>query len=494
MKNFGMDKRCDGLRVSLDVISAKSGIEKIEIERQFMKQIRNSLGIIFYEQTVAVAEVGTNAGGCRIRRCAEFNMPGGMTIENLPSQQAKFGVFLKENGFKSRHAIVGISAKQIVSTLLKIPPVQDAQTRRETIQIHLERKLELEFSDIVFDCRDQTSSSTDTLVLMTLKKNVAAIQAFLASFKITPLYLTANSLALDFQVSDGVDCHLIHYPGSVEAFIFQDRSLQAVLNIARKSHDVSDDELGDDVTRQINRALWALPSKGESPHYTVWTTHADTTVVGQQLGRTLANLKTRQIKSIDGSAAGNLCGIASQLARRAVAAEPAGINFLNGHQQTKNIVIPKQWYSRIAMVAAAVLILLGLYFYGWYADCRETAQYKENLQSMSENVEDAEQIIKRVGYARQWFAHQPVHLENLRELTLAFPRSSDIWLTSLAVDESLNQVIAGRAMSEDAILDVVDTLKSNERFKDIKLLYIRKMGKSTDVMTFAINFNCRGEQ
>ena len=113
---------------------------------------------------------------------------------------------------------------------------------------------------------------------------------------------------------------------------------------------------------------------------------------------------------------------------------------------------------------------------------------------MSKNVPAAKKMIDQVGYARQWFRHQPVHLENLRELTLAFPRSSDIWLTSLAVDPSLNQVIAGRATNEDAILDVVDKLKANPLFKDIKLLHIRKMGQNTDVMTFAINFNCRQEQ
>ena len=459
-----------------------------------MKQIRNSLGIVFYEQTIAVAEVESNGGGCQVRRSAEFKMSDGMTIENLPSQQAKFAAFLKENGFKSRHAIVGISAKQIVSTLLKVPPIQDAQMRRETIQIHLERKLEVEFSDIVFDCWGQTSAGTDTLALMTLKKTVAAIKAFLASFKITPLYLTANSLALDFGVSGGVDCHIVHYPASVEAFVFQGQSLQAVLNVSRPHRDTFDDDFGDEIARQVSRILWALSLKGDSPNYTVWTTNADAATVGQQLGRTFENLKTRQIKSIDGSAAGNLCDIASQLARRAVTADPTGINFLNGHPHAKSVIISKQWYSRIAMVAATVLILLGLYFYGWYADCREIAQYEENLQSMSENVKDAEQMIKRVGTARQWFARQPVHLDNLRELTLAFPRNSDIWLTSLAVDESLNQVIAGRAMNEDAILDVVDKLKANERFKDIKLLYIRKMGKGTDVMTFAINFHCRGEQ
>ena len=83
-----------------------------------MKQIRNSLGIVFYERTIAVSEVKSVGDSCQVRRSAEFEMPDGMTIEDIASQQSEFGAFLKENGFRSPKAVVGISAKQIVSTLL----------------------------------------------------------------------------------------------------------------------------------------------------------------------------------------------------------------------------------------------------------------------------------------------------------------------------------------------------------------------------------------
>ena len=157
-------------------------------------------------------------------------------------------------------------------------------------------------------------------------------------------------------------------------------------------------------------------------------------------------------------------------------------------------MISKQWWYRIAIGAVAACLLLGLYIYGWYTDSQAILKYEQDLDSMSKSIPVAEKMIEQVNHAKQWFRRQPVNLENLLELTLAFPRNSDIWLTSLAVDTSLNQVITGRATNEDAILDVVDKLKSNPLFKDIKLLYIRKMGQNTNVMTFAINFNCREDQ
>jgi len=461
-----------------------------------MKKNQNSLGIVFYERTIAVSEVKSAGDSCQVHRSAEFEMPDGMTIENIASQESEFGAFLKENGFRSSKAVVGISAKQIVSTLLKIPLIQDADILQETIKIHLERKLEADFSDIVFDCWDCQQNNTDaTLVLMILKKTITAIKAFLVAFKITPLWITSSSLGLDLITTAGVNCNIVNYPRSLEVFIFQDRNLNAVLNISKKNNDLFGSELAEDVSRQIKQALWSVPNKGDQSNYTVWTTNRDAASVGQQLSRTLSDLKQVEIKGLDGSGpAGNLCDVAAQLAGRAIAANPVGINFLNGHHPAKTAIIPKQWWSRIAIGAATVFLLLGLYFYSWYADSVTIARYQQDLDSMNENVQAAEKMIDQVGYAKKWFSRQPVHLENLRELTLSFPRSSDIWLTSLAVDPSLNQVIAGRATHEDAILDVVDTLKANPLFKDIKLLYIRKMGKNTNVMTFAINFNCRGDQ
>ena len=302
-------------------------------------------------------------------------------------------------------------------------------------------------------------------------------------------------MGLDLVTTAGINCNLVNYPKSLEVFIFQDRNLNAVLNISKKNNNVSDTELAEDVFRQIKQALLSVPDKGSQPNYTVWTTKRDTASVGQQLSRTLGNLNQTEIKSIEGyGSVGNLCDVATQLAGRAVTANPVGINFLNGHLPAKAAIIPKQWWSRIAIGAAMVFLLLGLYFYGWYADSVTIARYQQDLGSMRDDVQTAEKMIDQVSYAKKWFSREPVHLENLRELTLAFPRNSDIWLTSLGVDPSLNQVIAGRATNEDAILDVVDTLKANPLFKDIKLLYIRKMGNNTNVMTFAINFNCQGGQ
>lgn len=458
-----------------------------------MKQNRNMLGIVFYEQAIAVAEVENSAGGVRVRRSARFSLPDGVTLENVTSMQNQFGVFLKEHGFKVRKAVVGISAKHLLSTLLKVPPIQDAQTRRQTIQIQLERKLQMELPDVAFDYwANQNKTSQTTLVLTTLKSTVTAIKSLLAGLKITPVRLTGTSFGLDFATSTGVDCNIVEYPHSVEVFLFENGDLKAVLNIAKEPSGVFDSQLADAIVRHVNRILWSVSIKSDTEqNYYGWT-HNPKTADG--LKPVFGNFKRMEVTPANLSAEDELCGYAARLAATMLSAKTPAVNFLNGHQQHKKMTMTRQRITRIALFAAAVVLLIGFYFYGWYSDRAAIVEYQQQLDSMKDNVAEAEQMIDQVGQARQWFLQQPVHLDRLRELTLAFPQSSDIWLTSLAVDDSLNQLITGRATSEAAILDVVDALKSNPLFENIKLLYIRKMGKETDIMTFAINFHSRGEQ
>lgn len=460
-----------------------------------MKQIRDSLGIVFYERTIAVSEVKNVGDVCQVRRRAQFQMPEGITLETIDSQQSAFAVFLKKHGFKSQKAVVGISARQIISMPLKIPPIADARTRYETIKLHLERKLEADYADIVFDCWDsQHDTAGDVLALMTLKKTVVAVKTLLTGCKITPVQITATSFGPDLAATPGVACHIVHYPVSLEVLIFHDGNLRGLLNLSKKA-DPFDTHVAEDVARQIKRALWSIPNEGNPPNYTVWTTASDAASVTGPLRQTLGKLKQCDIKAPDGSAdTGELCSMAAQLAAKAVSAKPAPINFLNGHDSAKKAMIPKQWQPRIAMGAAAILILLGLYCYDWYADSRDAALYRQQLNEMSNNVAIAETMIERFGQAKPWFNPKPLHLENLRELTLIFPPNSDIWLTSLVVDESLNQIISGRATHDDAILDLVDKLKENPSFENINHQYTRKMGKNSDLLTFSIKFTYRGEQ
>ena len=180
-----------------------------------MKQNRNMLGIVFYEQTIAVTEVENAGGAVHIRRNAEFLLPEGVTLENAASVQAQFGAFLKEQGFGVRKAAVGISSRYVLSTLLKVPPIQDVQTRHETVKIQLERKLQMEPSDITFDYwKNKNNDNSTILALTALKATISNVKSLLSGLKITPLWLTNTSFGVDFVTSPGLNCNMVEFPKS----------------------------------------------------------------------------------------------------------------------------------------------------------------------------------------------------------------------------------------------------------------------------------------
>lgn len=454
-----------------------------------MNPLKNLLGIVIYEQTIAVTEVESADGSFAVRKYAEYTLPQGITVENLSSASTGFKLFLKEHTFKAKKAIVGLSAKQMISTRLKLPRIEDHQVLHETIQIHLGRKTEVDSSEIVFDYDDQLIDEDGILVMMLLKKMLISVKEFLRDAKISPVQITAASLGLDLKAHSGLTCHIIEYPLSYEVCLFRDNRLQSIQYVSKQSEQTLTIELAEKLTRQVNRFCLSSGLAGEVG-YCIRSPEHQTYAKNDRFEQLFAGPEYTALKSPSGNL---LCDLAAELAGRKLTGSANLINFLNGRHESAKPTLISQWLGKIAAVAAAILIFIGLFFLGWHADQRRIADYQQQLASMQENVETAEKMIDQVSYARRWFLQEPRSLEMLRELTLSFPENGNIWLTSLAMDESMNQILTGRTVNEDAVLDVVETLQSKPMFTDVKILYLRKMGKGTDIMTFAINLHCPGE-
>lgn len=454
-----------------------------------MNPLKNLLGIVIYEQTIAVAEVESVDGSFAVRKCAEYTLPQGITIENLSSESAGFKLFLKEHAFKSKKAVIGLSAKQMISTWLKLPHIEDPQVLHETIQIHLGRKTEVDFSEIVFDYDDQLIDEDGILVMMILKKMLISVKEFLRETKIIPVQITATSLGLDLRTHSSLACHIIEYPLSYEVCLFQNSRLQSIQHISKHSEQTLTIELAQKLIRQVNRICLSLGLTG-AVHYCIRSPEHQSYAKDDLLGQLFARPEYKTSESLSEQP---LCDLAAEMAGQKLTGSVNSINFLNGRHESAKPTMTSQWLSKIAVLAAAILIFIGIFFLGWHSDRQRIADYQQQLDSMQVNVETAEKMIDQVSYARRWFLQKPRSLEILRELTLSFPENGNIWVTSLAMDESMNQILTGRTVNEDAVLDVVETLQSKPMFTDVKILYLRKMGKGADIMTFAINLRCQGE-
>ncbi len=453
-----------------------------------MKQNRTMLGIVLYERNIAVCEAHLSGEEIRIRTSACYTMPEGQSADTLSSQSAAFKTFLKEHGFKAGKAVVGIPVKQMMTTLVKTPPVKNPDLLHQTIQLNLERKIEADLSDIAFDYEvGEGSSQSDILVTMVLKRSIAQIKDLLESCRIHPVQITNTSLGLDLPVSGTADCHIIEYPASFELCLFCQGRLAAVQHIAKSGQQGLDSQTAQKIVRLVNQTLWTASGQTDTAAYTLWTFDSAGDAV-RSGAAVFGNFQCRRLKT---AASDSLISLAAILAEKVISGHPIPINYLNGRHTQSKPTPYKQWLRRGILAGAAVLVLVGGFLFNWHSDTKQIARLQEQLESMKSGVAAAQEMIDRVSTARAWFSDSPVFLEILRELTLSFPPNGDIWLTSLAIDESHSQILTGRAVREQAVLNAAEELRKKTSFEDVKILYIRKMGKGTDIMTFAIGLRVR---
>ena len=113
---------------------------------------------------------------------------------------------------------------------------------------------------------------------------------------------------------------------------------------------------------------------------------------------------------------------------------------------------------------------------------------KIETNAVEADLAEARDVVAKVTFARPWYDRRASYLDCMKELTLAFPEEGVIWTTSLATQEDMAVVFSGKAVSESAVLDVLDRLKANPRLSDVKPLYLRQAGRTGREIAFAMSF------
>jgi len=444
-----------------------------------MKSVKAVLGIAIYKNSITVSQLCSGGRHTVRQKPAAFVLTGEKTdLGDLALHAGRFKEFLKANSFTARKAVIGLDAGRIFSTLLSLPPVQDASMTDEIIRIQLERTTQLDMDDIVFG---HITSQDKVFAAAVLKKHLEQINLFLKACGIRVISVIPSALAVEADLSKPPACTVLEYPESVELLFMQDGQAVGLRDISGGS-DLN--AFLPRVYQEVNR--FSL-TRRERPQCLFRLSGATGAHAGDAIRRLFEGATVKPVPGA--SAAADVTGAYAQaIAQRAVEGRLPALDFAAAAMPHKRHIRADGWLKRA--VAAAVLVLLAglLLAFEWQIDRRKIADYQQQIDSVADSVKAAEQMIQQTGYARQWFRQQPVYLRLLSELTHAFPEQGTVWLNSLAADESLKQVITGKASGEQAVLDVVDNLKSNPLFQDIKILYIRQAGKNTREETFAISF------
>jgi Tfp pilus assembly protein PilN len=443
-----------------------------------MKPMKASLGIIFYKNRIAVCQFrrGRNV---QTQKSAEFTLPTEQAdLRDLMPHADRFKSFLKENNFGADKAVVGLDAGRVFSLFLNLTTTKDQTLAEDMIRIQLERKTQLDMEETAFG---YITSDNGYFVAAVLKKQMDQIKSFLLASGIRAVCITAVSLAVESAQKMKTGGLILEYPESIELVLLQNGQFTALRDIPSGSDlKASLPRLRQEVNRySLTRQV---------PPECMFLLSSSSAFDSQESVQKLFDGATVQKLAGVSSPADILKEYARQMAEKAMAGEWPSLNFLASLQPHKKSIRFSRWMPRAITAAVIGILLIFLFALEWHMDRRKIADYKQQLESIGENVKQAQAIIDRTAYARQWFDRQPVYLKMLTELTRRFPEQGGIWLNSLAVDESLNQIITGKASGERAVLDVVDNLKSSPLFQDVKILYIRQAGKNSKEETFAISF------
>lgn len=444
-----------------------------------MKPIKASLGIIFYRNRISVSQVQRRGKFQPESKTAEFALPADKAdLRDLLPQAPLFKAFLQKHGFVVNRAVVGLGAERLFSVLLTMPASKDQSLTEDMIRIQLERKTQLDVEETALG---YIQKGDRIFAAAALKKQIDQIKAFLLSCGIRLLSITPVSAAIESFVPDQSGCCIVEYPESME-LLFADHG--QIIGLRDISNGQALSECLPRIQQEINRTS---PLHRDHEDYAFVLSGASASSAGESIRRLFDRSSIKALPQA--REPGDLLGLYGRmLAEKAIEGKLPPINFADGMQVHKKLLRNSRWMPRAITAACVLLLVILLFAVEWQIDRRRIADYQEQLGSIKENVAQAQAMVDQSAFARQWFNRQPLYLTILMELTSRFPETGGIWLNSLAIDESLNQVMTGKASGEQAVLDVVDNLKASPYFKEVKVLYIRQAGKNTREETFAISF------
>ena len=98
-------------------------------------------------------------------------------------------------------------------------------------------------------------------------------------------------------------------------------------------------------------------------------------------------------------------------------------------------------------------------------------------------------MVDRYNYGSGFFpVGRPPVLDCLRELTLAFRDTDRIWTNSVTYRENGKGTLAGKAADQRTVTDLLDRMRRNPRFSDVKVLDIREADPKSREVSFSASF------
>lgn len=468
---------------------------------------RTILGLAVDEFGVGVAEVGVRSGRPEIRRVGRCVFEEKLGTDNARSLGQALRQFLRANHFSLKETAVGIPTKWVVAREATAPPAS-ADAVAGMLGIEAERTFSLNAGDLIFDYCGRTgpSQSSKVMLLAARRQMVDRIKELIAAAGLRAQSITVSALAFgSVPSSDALAQRYGIYarPTYCEFWGQLDGAPRVLRHVAMPATNGQPSDQARRLTSAVQQLRMVSSPPDPSGPYEV-TVYNDAHLSEGVLNQLRAQLGPEATVT-DGNAALASAGLPSAESSEAIAAatvalaatgpEKPAIDFLNPRIGRKKKTSPRKRMATWGVIAGVVLLgAVGAVIAAWQSKRADMVLYREQLELISDDVAVARNVRDRLAYASSWTSRDPRFLECLLQLTLAFPASPRVWATSLAVSETAEGSLVGRAVDEQSLYEVLNNIKDNEAFADVMMMYLRDAGGSAQEKAFAIKFKFQGMQ
>ncbi len=469
---------------------------------------RRILGLAVTNRSITAVEVVAEDGGGRSSRTGEFLFPGQGGLEEPARLGKALRQFLRREGFSASRCVIGVDASWLTAREKALPPGAGASVG-QILSLMIEREYASDRKELAFDYAlgPEAGDGQSALLVAAPQRIVAQLTTMAEAAGLRVAGITASVMALLGQGNEPAqaDQLVLHlFGGGAELAL---RSRGALRMMRRLSLTVPTDrrpeqppttawlqQLTDELRCVVALQPGELGQKEPQRQLLVWDeTGRDWPQrweLSEQLALPVQVCRRPEGLAVDGAvspAPGCPFSAAAAMALEAVRGRSPTVDLLHSRlspRRALGVGRKAVWAAAVVLAIAAAAVVLAL---DWRSDRLEAAALDAKLQAMAGDLAGASDVIDKVSFARPWYDRRPSYLDCMRELALAFPQEGLVWAKSLAIEEDMRVVVRGNAVSEPAVLDVLDRLKANPKLADVQQLYIQADRQGREV-TFAMGF------
>jgi hypothetical protein len=467
-----------------------------------MLTARKCIGLAVTEQGIAAVEVGMVGGRRGILHVAELPFAPGVSLGQPDALGKELRQMLRQNGFQASPCVIGLPATWLAARE-KSFPAADAQALRGVLSIAAEREFASGAQDLTLDYL-QWPSGKGVSALLVAAPRVGVDQlltaARAAGLSVTAVTSSAVALATATvgEIPAAGRLVLCLSPRGAELTVQWPDGVRLVRHLPARLGQAGAPITG--LAGDLRRILAAVPTEtgAEGRQLLIWDAvgleRPALTALGEGLGlswQPCGLAKDLEAAPAAGAAVSDAFAPAAALACLG-GGEPLSLDFLHSRLAAAKPPRVARWVMGAIAAGVVLLALVAYLVLDGRSAQQDVADLAVKVAQSAAAKKDAQELVDRVAFTGAWYDHRPRFLDCDLEITGAFPQQGSVWATSLTIREDMQAQLAGKAISEEAILGVLDRLKSNPKLGNVKPLFIRQAGGTSREVSFSVSLSLRG--